>query len=89
MEALKDAEYSSKEKFKLPEGAEIIRKEFRIRVEEIENGFLVYKNYDITYQAMGSSHQDYAHYSKKYYSKDNPMKLDLSYEDTPLEDKLD
>lgn len=59
-------------KFKLPEGAEIISNEKTMRVEEIENGFIICNNYNIKWRdAEGESHYEY--FDKKWYSKENPV----------------
>ena len=88
MEAiLKDASFESKSKFSLPEGAEIIKKSYNISVEEIENGFVIRKSYDIEYQT--DERKDYAYYTKKWFSKKNPMQIADVEKETPLEDKLD
>ncbi len=88
MEAIQNAEFKSKESFKLPAGAEIIKKDFRISIEEIENGFIVRKSYDIQYNNIEGG-KDYAYFTKTYYSKENPMTLKIEDKDVPLEDKLD
>lgn len=64
----------SKKKFSLPEGAEVIKKEVNIRVEEIENGFIVRKGYEIHWQDIaGEKHWD--NFDKKWYSKTNPITI--------------
>ena len=40
----------AKTKFTLPENAEVLKKETRIRVEEIENGYLLRKSYEIKWK---------------------------------------
>ena len=85
-EILKSAEFEGKQKFKLPEGAEVTKKVVRMTVEEIENGFVIRKSFDITYtNAMGESKYDYV--TKKWFSKKNPIKIETPKE-IPLEDKL-
>jgi hypothetical protein len=66
--------YDSKEVSTLPEGAEVIKKSHSIRVEEIENGYIVCKSYDIKYTLNGDT--DYLYYTKKVFSKDNPIQVD-------------
>jgi hypothetical protein len=83
---LEQASFEGKSEFKLPTGATIIKKSFTIRVQEIENGFIICKNYDIQYQV--GDNKEYAYFDKKWYSKDNPMKLNIDNEEIPLEDKL-
>lgn len=82
---LKNASFDSKSNFKLPEGAEVISNTFSINVEEIENGFIVRKSYDIKYQI--GERIDYAYHNKKWYSKKNPLKVEMK--EIPLEDKFD
>ena len=69
-----DVSFEGKTKVKIPEGATIIKKEVRINVEEIENGFIIKKNYDITY-SLGEK-TDYLYYSKKVFSEDNPIQIE-------------
>ena len=64
----------SKSKFKLPEGAEVISKSERIYVEEIENGFLISKDYEIKWKdADGENHWD--NFSRKWSSEKNPITI--------------
>ena len=74
--SLENVSLSSKESFKLPEGATITKKEVSVRVEEIENGFLISKSYDINYKVGDES--SYEYYTKKFFSKDNPLADSLS-----------
>ncbi len=61
-------------KFKLPEGAELIKNEKTMRVEEIENGFVICNSYEIKWRdAEGESHYEY--FDKKWYSKENPITI--------------
>ena len=62
-----------KQNTKLPKGAEIVNKRVTIEVEEIENGFLISKDYSIEYRAKESQHTDYLYYCKKMYSDTNPF----------------
>ena len=55
-------------------------------IEEIENGFITRKSYDVQYQ-IGEK-VDYAYFTQKWYTKKNPMKLDIPKEKS-LADKLD
>jgi hypothetical protein len=75
---IKNASYNSKETFTLPEGAKVLKKDYNIRVEEIENGFIVIKSYDIQYQV--GDNKDYGYYHKKWYSETNPLKIDIDDE---------
>lgn len=63
----------SKETGKIPKGAKIISKNIQTVVEEIENGYLIIKSYDIEY-SLGDKN-DYRHFSKKLYSKENPVEI--------------
>lgn len=75
----------------LPKGAIVLKNDVSIAVEEIENGFLICKNYDIKYQLPnkdgGSSYPDYLYYTKKYYSEENP--LEIRTDDKSLADLFD
>ena len=75
MEALRNASFTAKEIKEVPKGAKILSKTTNINVEEIENGFLVCKSTDIRYQV--DKHTDYMYISKKYFSKENPLSIDL------------
>ena len=81
-----NASFESKSEFNLPEGATIIKKSYNIRVEEIENGYIVCKSYDIEYQL--DERKDYSYYNKKWYSKDNPLKI-IEPKEKSLAEKLD
>jgi len=59
-------------KFILPEGGEIINNEKRMRVEEIENGFLICNTYEIKWRNAEGENQ-YEYFDKKWYSKENPV----------------
>lgn len=72
----------SKKTFSLPEGAEVIKKEVNIRVEEIENGFIVRKGYEIQWQDIGGG-KHWDNVDKKWYSKTNPITIS-----TPKDMKL-
>lgn len=60
----------------IPEGAEILKKDTRVSVEEIENGFIVCKTSDIKYQI--EERTDWAYITKKYYSKKNPLEIKIN-----------
>lgn len=61
-----------------PAGANILSKEVRTSVEEIENGFILSRNYDIRYKAKGSTETQYTYYTKKYFSKTNPVTIKVN-----------
>lgn len=88
LKGIDNASFSSKETFTLPPGANIIKKTYSIRVEEIENGFIVCKNYDIKYQNLDGN-TEYAYVCKKWFAKENPMKIEVDDSEVPLEDKID
>ena len=72
---LKEAIYKQKEETYSPKNAEIIKKETRLTVEEIENGFLVIKSAEIKYVDENGNTQ-WLYPSKKYFSKTNPLKIE-------------
>lgn len=76
MEALTRATFKSKEVDTIPKGAKILSKDVSITVEEIENGFLVCKSTEVKYEY--DKRTDYSYHTKKYFSKDNPLEIDLS-----------
>jgi hypothetical protein len=67
-----------KEKREPPAGAKIISKTVRTETEEIENGWLISKNFDISYEYKGE--KEWAYYSKKWYSKTDPLTIKLNDE---------
>lgn len=71
----------------LPAGATILKKDVNISVEEVENGFIISKSFDIRFQPKGSDHSDYLYYTKKWYSEDNPLSIET--EDKSLADLFD
>lgn len=86
MSDLINAELESKRTFALPEGATIVKKSVNISVKEIENGFILRKSYDIKY--MVGDDTQYEYLTKEWYSKDNPLKINMPKEKS-LADKLD
>jgi len=72
MGELKTASFKAKNQFTLPKGATITKNECRVSVSEIENGFIITKDYDIKWQdTKGESHYEY--FSKQWYSPENPI----------------
>jgi hypothetical protein len=69
-----DVSFEGKTKTKIPEGAEIISKKINISVKEIENGFIIRKNYDIKY-SLGDDVQ-YLYFDKEVYAEENPIKIE-------------
>lgn len=72
---VKSIKFKEKDKNSLPAGAKIISKETSVDVEEIENGYLISKRVEIKYQMTGKDYTDWKYCNYKYYSKDNPIKL--------------
>lgn len=79
----KEISYISKEINNLPKNAEILEKDIRINVEEIENGFLIIKISSTKYK--DGDRNDWLHSTKKYFSKTNPLKI----EEKTLAEKFD
>lgn len=69
-----DVSFEGKDKTKLPKGAEIVKKSVNITVKEIENGFIIRKNYDIKY-VLGDN-TDYLYFCKEVYAEENPIKIE-------------
>lgn len=69
-----EVSFEGKDKTKVPEGAEVIKKSVNISVKEIENGFIIRKNYDIKY-VLGDN-TDYLYFSKEVYAEENPIKIE-------------
>jgi len=87
-DAITSAEFESKREFNLPEGATIIKKSSSISVEEIENGFILRKSYDIQWASLESpTDTKYEYFTKKWYSKENPIQITMPKEKS-LADKL-
>lgn len=85
MEALTRATFKQKEVDSLPKGAKILSKDVSVTVEEIENGYLVCKSTEVKYEY--EKRTDYSYNTKKYYSKENP--LDINLDNLSLADKVD
>ena len=86
MSEFKNVEIESKRTFALPEGATIVKKSVNISVREIENGFILRKSYDIKY--MVGDDTQYEYFTKEWYSKENPLKINMPKEKS-LAEKLD
>ena len=72
---LSRATFRSKEENKVPSGCEIIKKETRLEVEEIENGFLITKRAEIKYLDK-KGEPLWCYPCKKYFCKTNPLKIE-------------
>lgn len=88
-ELLKSASLEKKKDFTLPKGGVIISKEVRLSVEEIENGFLLRKSYDIKWTNAESDDSNYEYFTRTWFSKDNPIQITMPDETKSLADKLD
>lgn len=75
MEALTRATFKQKEVDNIPKGSKILSKDISISVEEIENGFLVSKNINVKYEK--DKRTEYSYCTKKYFSKENPLNINL------------
>jgi hypothetical protein len=63
-------------KKEVPKGAIITSKTVRTETEQIENGWITSKNYDISYTLKGSN--GYAYYSKKWFTKEDPLEIKVT-----------
>jgi hypothetical protein len=88
MSDIMNAEIEGKKTFTLPEGATIVKKSTSIRVREIENGFVICKSYDIQWTPKDSDDTKYDYFTKEWFQKDNPIKINMPNEKS-LVDKLD
>ena len=61
----------------VPPGATIVNSNITTETEEIENGWLITKRYDVTYRPKGSDSNEYCYYTKKWFAKEDPLKIDL------------
>ena len=73
LKSMDEVSFEGKDKTKLPAGATVIKKDCRITVKEIENGFIVRKSYDIKY-SLGDN-TDYLYYTKEVYAEENPIQI--------------
>ena len=75
---LSSATFISKDKYnnKIPKGAKILSENPTITVEEIENGFIITVNKDISFMTKDGN-KDYCYLCKKTFSKTNPLNIDL------------
>lgn len=85
MEKLSRATFKQKEVNNIPKGVKILSKDVSVTVEEIENGYLVSKSTEVKYEYEKKT--DYSYNTKKYYSKENP--LDINLDNLSLADKID
>lgn len=72
---LNEAVFKSKRENKIPSESKITKKDVRLEVEEIENGFLLTKSAEIQYlDKNGETH--WCNPCKKYFCKTNPLKIE-------------
>lgn len=76
-----------KEQREPPAGSKIVDETVRIETEEIENGWLISKVFDGRYKEKGSDDTQYYYYTKKWYSKTDPLEIKLA--DSSLADEFD
>jgi hypothetical protein len=90
---IKSATFQSKSGFKLPKGVTITKKDVTVTVEEIENGFIINKSYDIKWSKEsedGEINTGYEYFTKKWFSETNPISIDEEFEDEmSLADKFE
>lgn len=70
-----------------PKGAIILEKNTSTSTEEIENGFLITKSVDGRYKTKKDGDSNWFNYSKKWYSKTDPLTIDI--DDKSLADAFD
>lgn len=70
-----------------PAGAKIISESVRTETEEIENGWILTKNYDVSY--MLGKEKNWTYYTKKWFSKTNPITVTVNVNDKALADQFD
>lgn len=80
------ARLEKKKEFTLPKGATIIKKDVNLTVEEIENGYLLKKSYDIRWTNQEGDTQ-YEYFTKVWFSEENPITINMPSEKS-LADKL-
>ncbi len=79
-------EFKGKKEFVLPKGGKIVKKECRVSVEEIKNGFLVTKNWEIQWKnSKEESQWDY--HDEKWFSETNILENKIN-EELSLIDRL-
>ena len=85
-EFLKSAKLEQKKTFALPKGSTLIKKDVSVVVEEIENGFLIRKTYDIKW-SNEEGNSNYEYFTRTWFSDKNPITIDLPKEKS-LAEKL-
>lgn len=70
---------TTKEKGKeVPAGAKVINTSTEVRVEEIENGFIISKEIRTEYKLKDKEYSDYVYDTKKYYSEEDPLEINIT-----------
>jgi hypothetical protein len=80
LEAISKASFVKKTEQTLPEGAKVLSKETSIKVEEIQNGYLLCKSTEIKYQLPKKDYHDYMYLEEKWFSKENPINIKIKEE---------
>jgi len=90
MEAmLKECSFESKKEVTIPADATITKKSYRMTVEEIENGFILSKSWDIEF-VTASGEKSYEYYTQRWHTKDNPMTIkEGAVKEKSLAEKID
>lgn len=81
------ATIQEKKVFELPKGAKIIKKDVNTSIEEIENGFLIRKSYDLKWTSADGENSNYEYFTKTWYTEKNPITY-TEDEEIALADKL-
>jgi hypothetical protein len=61
----------------IPKGAIILSQNVTTDVEQIENGYLITKRTETKYKVKSDGYADWSYETKKWYSKEDPLKIDL------------
>lgn len=61
----------------VPKGAIILSENTTTDVEAIENGYLITKRTEIRYKTSKDSYSDYYYDTKKWYSKEDPLTVNV------------
>lgn len=80
---------TEEKKKEVPAGATIISRTVRTETEEIENGYLISKNYDVAYEEGKGDKKErgYCYYTKKWYTKEDPLTIKIN--DKALAEEFD
>lgn len=86
MKELTNIQVKGKTSFKLPKGGKILKKQADLRIEEIENGFLLRKEFEIKWMDK-EGQQHWEHFSRTWFSEKNPVQI--NEKELSLADKID